>query len=43
MIGRGWFTGADKRQQFVAHTFASGTVLGLYLATMLDRSERQRR
>ncbi|TAK76234.1 MAG: hypothetical protein EPO16_07555 [Dehalococcoidia bacterium] len=38
-IGRDWFTDADKVQQFVAHTFAFGTVLGLYLVTMLDRSE----
>lgn len=41
-IGRGWFADADAAQQFVAHTFGFGTVLGLYLVTMLDRRESMR-
>ena len=38
-LGREWFTAADKVQQFVAHTFAFGMVLGLYLVSMLDRPD----
>ncbi len=30
-------------QQFVAHTFAFGMVLGLYLVIMLDRHDRVQR
>lgn len=37
VLGRDWFTDADKLQQFVAHTFGFGTVLGLYLTAALAR------
>lgn len=40
-LGRDWFTGADKVQQFVAHTFGFGTVLGLYLVSVLDRHHHE--
>lgn len=36
-IGRPWFKGAPKGEQFVYHTIFYGTVLGLYLVAVMRR------
>lgn len=38
-LDRPWFTDAEPIQQFVAHTFAFGAVLGLYLVAVSRRDE----
>lgn len=41
-LGRDWFTDAGVLQQLVAHTFAFGSVLGIYVARTLGAHDSTR-